>query len=53
MIVSTFSMLDKDDKERFLEQSFLLADVKPDVVLGILFLTINNADIDFETWDLE
>ena len=47
MLVSTFSLSDKDDRERFFEESFLLADVKPDIVLGMLFLTMSNADIDF------
>ena len=47
MVVSTFSMSDKDGKERFFEKSFLLANVKLDIVLRMLFLTINNVDIDF------
>ena len=41
-------MLNKDNKERFFEKSFLLADVKPNIVLGMLFLTINNDDVDFQ-----
>ena len=52
MVVSTFSMLDKDSKERFFEESSLLADVKPDIVLRNLFLTMNNADVDFQARDL-
>ncbi len=52
MIVSTFSVSDKDSKKRFFEESFLLADVKPDIVLGMLFLTITNVDVDFQAWDL-
>lgn len=32
MIVSTFSILDKDSRARFFKDSFLLADVKPDIV---------------------
>ena len=47
MVVSTFSVLDKDGRERFFKESFLLADISPDVVLGITFLTMSNADIDF------
>ncbi len=53
MVFSTFSVLDKDDRERFLKESFLLADVKPDIVLEISFLTMSNADIDFQTQDLQ
>ncbi len=52
MVVSTFSVLDKDEKERFFEESFLLADVRPNIVLGIPFLTMSNADVDFQAWDL-
>ncbi len=48
MVVSTFSVLDNDNKERFLKESFLLADVIPDVVLEILFLTMSNANVDFQ-----
>ncbi len=47
MVVSTFSVSDKDGKERFFEESFLLADVSPDIVLRMPFLTMSNADIDF------
>ncbi len=53
MVVSTFSVLDKDGRERFFKESFLLADVKSKVVLGMLFLTMSNADIDFQAWDLQ
>ncbi len=52
MVVSNFSMSDKDSRKRFFEESFLLADVKPDIVFGILFLTKSNADVDFQAWDL-
>ncbi len=53
LVVSTFFVLDKDGRERFFEESFLLADVKPDLVLGILFLTMSNADIYFQARDLQ
>ncbi len=52
MIVFIFSMSDKDGRERFFEESFLLADVKPDVMLGMLFFTMSNTDIDFQARDL-
>ncbi len=51
MVVFTFSMLDKDDRERFFEESFLLADIKPDVMLGMPFLTMSNANIVFQAWN--
>ncbi len=53
MIVSTFSVLNKDGKERIFEESFLLADVKPDIVFAIPFLIMSNIDIDFQAWDLQ
>ena len=46
-------MLDKDIKEGFFKESFLLANVKPDRVLRMLFLTMNNADIEFQAWNLQ
>ena len=52
IIVSTFSMSDKDNKEKVFEKSFLLADLKPDIVLEMLFLTMSNVNIDFKAWDL-
>ncbi len=53
MVVFTFSVLNKDDRERFFEESFLLADVKSDVVLGMPFLTMSNIYIDFQAWNLQ
>ncbi len=52
IVVSTFSMSDKNDRKRFFENSFLLVNTKPDVVLGILFLNMSNVDSDFQAWDL-
>ncbi len=53
MVVSTFSVSDKNGKERFFEESFLLTDIRPDIVLGILFLTMSNVDIDFQAQNLQ
>ncbi len=53
MVVSTFFLSDKDGKERFFEERFLLADVSPDIVLGMPFLTMSNADVDFQARDLQ
>ncbi len=52
MVVSTFSVLDKDGRERFFKKSFLLADVKSDIVLGMPFLTMSNADVDVQARNL-
>ncbi len=47
MVVFTFSVSDKDGREKFFEENFLLADVRSDIVLKMSFLTMSNADIDF------
>ncbi len=52
MVVSTFCVSDKDGKQRFFEISFPLAEIKPDLVLGTLFLTMSNDNIDFQVQDL-
>ena len=52
MVISTFSISDKDGRERFFEESFLLADVKPNIVFEMLFLIMNNVDVDFQARDL-
>ncbi len=53
MVVSTVSVLNKDGKKRFFEESFHLSDVKPDVVLGMLFLTMSNVNVDFQAQELQ
>ncbi len=53
MVVSTFSISDKDGRERFFEENFLLANVKLDIVLGMPFLTMSNADVNFQARNLQ
>ncbi len=53
MVVFTFSVSDKDSRERFFEENFLLANVKPEIVFGISFLTISNVDVDFQARNLQ
>ncbi len=53
MILSTFSVSDKDGRERFFEKSFLLADIRPDIVLRMPFLTMSNVDVNFQVQDLQ
>ncbi len=52
MVVSTFSVSDKDGRERLFKESFLLADVRPDIVLGMPFLTMSNTNVDFQAQNL-
>ena len=49
IVVSTFSMSDKNGKKRFFEESLLLADIKLDGVLKMPFLTMINVDNNFQT----
>ena len=53
IVVFTFFVLDKDGKERFFEENFLLANVKPNIMLKMLLLIISNADIDCQARDLQ
>ena len=53
MVISTFFISDKDSKKRFFEESVLLANVKPEIVLRIPFLTMSNADVEFQAWNLQ
>ena len=53
MVISTFFISDKNSRERFFEKNFLLAEVKPEIVLGIPFLTMSNADVVFQARDFQ
>lgn len=48
MTIATFSVQDKLGWNRFFKETFLLTDTSMEVVLGMLFLSLSNADIDFE-----
>ena len=47
MVVAAFSVTDKANWVRFFEKIFLVANVSPEVVLEMLFLTLGGADVDF------
>ena len=49
IVVFIFFVLDKDNKLRFFEKSFQLAYINSDIIIGMPFLTMSNADIDFQT----
>ena len=53
MVIFIFFISDKDSKERFFEENFLLADVKPEIVLGMSFLPMSNIDVDFQARNLQ
>ncbi len=52
MVVSIFSISNKNDKERFFEKNILLANVKLDIVFRMPFLTMTKTDVDFQAWNL-
>ena len=47
MVVAAFSVKDKANRVKFFEKTFLVANVSPEVVLGMPFLTLSGADVDF------
>ena len=52
MVVATFSVEDKANRVRFFEETFLVANVSLEVVLGILFFALSGTDIDFSGREL-
>ena len=47
MVIAGFQIKDKLGKARFFQEWFLLGNISMKVVLGMFFLTFNNADIQF------
>ena len=47
MVVVAFSVIDKANRVRFFEETFLVANVSPEVFLGMPFLTLSGANVDF------
>lgn len=47
MVIAFFLIEDKDERSRFFEKIFPLADIGLDVVLGMLFLTWSNVKVQF------
>ena len=47
MVIAAFLVVDKANRVRFFEKTLLMANVSPEVVLGMLFLTLSNANNDF------
>ena len=52
IVVAAFSLVDKANRVRFFEEIFLVANVSPEVVFGMPFLTLSSADVDFSSRDL-
>ena len=47
MVVAAFLVEDKANQVRFFEETFLVANVSPEIVLGMPFVTLSGADVDF------
>ena len=47
MVIANFQVKDKVGRPRFFQETFLVADTKFEVILGIPFLKISNADVAF------
>ena len=52
MVVAAFSVEDKANQVRFFEETFLVANVSPEVVLGMPFFILSDADDGFSSWEL-
>ena len=52
MVVIAFLVMDKANSVKFFEKTFLIANVGLEVVYGMSFLTLSNADVDFLDWEL-
>ena len=50
IVVAAFSLIDKAKQVKFFEKTFLVPNISPEIVFGILFLTLSSADIDFLDW---
>ena len=47
MVIADFQVEDKANRPRFFQEIFLVADTQFEVILGMLFLKISNADVLF------
>ena len=50
ILVTAFSMADKTNRVRFFEKTFLVANVSPEIVFRMTFLTLSNVNVDFLDW---
>ena len=52
-VIAAFLVVDKTNQVRFCEEIFLVANISLKIVLGISFLILSNADIDFSGRELQ
>ena len=47
MVVAALSLINKSNQVKFFKETFLVANISPEIVYGMLFLTLSNANVDF------
>ena len=47
MVIADFQIKDKGGRPKFFQKTFLVANTKFEVILGISFLKLSNADVSF------
>ena len=52
MVVMVFLIIDEANRVNFFKETFLVANISPEVVFGMLFLILSVANIDFLDWKL-
>ena len=53
IVVAAFLVTDKANQVRFFKETFLVTNISPKVVLGILFLTFSGVNVDFLDQELQ
>ena len=48
LVITDFQVEDKGDRPRFFQETFLIANTKFELILGMLFLKLSNADVSFD-----
>ena len=52
IVVAAFIIMDEANQVKFFKETFLMTNISPEVVLEMLFFTLNNANVDFLDWKL-
>ena len=47
IVVAAFLVIDKANQVRFFKETFLVANISQEVVIGIVFFTLRNANVEF------
>ena len=52
IVVAAFLVTDQAHKVKFFKETFLVANVSPDMIFGILFFILSDVDVDFPKKEL-